>query len=218
MEKLTVDLLGVVSLNFLDDSLLGQLDESSSGERSVDLESVDEDGYGDETVRSYLLEELVILVLVEHDGVVSDVSSAARRQKAYTICACISSQRIHTDLLHLTRGGWRVDLACRKCRRTLRVWIVTYALSLTFPFDHFFLTAMMSTNTSTPFRTENAPLSSHGQVAAACNASRDRSSLCPECRCFLQRNEGGRCRMPSRTQQQSHGLTRERTGRITLFA
>lgn len=66
-----VDLLCVVGVDFLDDSLLGKLNESSSGERSVDLESVDENGDRDQTVRSDLLEEFVILVFVEHDGVVA---------------------------------------------------------------------------------------------------------------------------------------------------
>lgn len=71
LESSGVDFLCVRKLDLLDDSLLGQFDECSTGEGSVDLESVDEDRDRHESVRAYLLEELVILVFVEHDGVVA---------------------------------------------------------------------------------------------------------------------------------------------------
>lgn len=55
--------------DLLDDPLLLEVLEGTAGERAVDLQSVDEDGDGDEAVGLDILLELLVGVLVEDDGV-----------------------------------------------------------------------------------------------------------------------------------------------------
>lgn len=61
--------LGVLH-NALDRSLLLEIIERLPGQRSVDLEAIDECGDGDEAVRLDFLLELVVGGLVEDNGVV----------------------------------------------------------------------------------------------------------------------------------------------------
>lgn len=67
---LTVDVTRVVVDDLLDDTLLLQVGEGLPGERAVDLQAIDEDGDGDETVGLDILVELLRGLLVEDDGVV----------------------------------------------------------------------------------------------------------------------------------------------------
>ena len=53
-----------------DETLSCEVLDGGSGERSVDLETVDEDRGGDELVSGHFLEELVVGSLVKGDGVV----------------------------------------------------------------------------------------------------------------------------------------------------
>lgn len=53
----------------LDDTLLLEVGKGLAGERAVDLQTIDEDGNGDEAVRLNILLELLVGVLVEDDGV-----------------------------------------------------------------------------------------------------------------------------------------------------
>lgn len=55
--------------HLLDHTLLLEVCQGFSGERAVDLQSVDEDGDGDEAVRLDILLKLLRGVLVENDGV-----------------------------------------------------------------------------------------------------------------------------------------------------
>lgn len=55
--------------NGLDDTLLLEVGKGLAGERAVDLQTVDEDGNGDEAVGLDILLELLAGVLVENDGV-----------------------------------------------------------------------------------------------------------------------------------------------------
>ena len=65
----TVDAQLGVADNLLDGALLLEIVESLSGERTVDLETVDEGGNGDQAVGLDVLVELVRGLLVENDGV-----------------------------------------------------------------------------------------------------------------------------------------------------
>jgi hypothetical protein len=66
----TVDVELVVSNHLLDLTLLLEVGEGLSGEGAVDLETIDENGDGDETVRLDVLLELLRGRLVEDNGVV----------------------------------------------------------------------------------------------------------------------------------------------------
>jgi len=55
--------------NLLDLTLLLEIGKSTTGERTVDLQTVDKDGDSDETVGLDILLELVADGLVEDDGV-----------------------------------------------------------------------------------------------------------------------------------------------------
>ena len=54
----------------LDQVLVFQFSEGSTGERAVDAETVNQDGGGNELVGGHFLEQLVISGLVEDNGVV----------------------------------------------------------------------------------------------------------------------------------------------------
>jgi hypothetical protein len=60
-----------VSDNLLDLTVGLEVVERLPGERSVDLQAIDEGGNGDEAVRLDILLELVVDRLVENDGVLS---------------------------------------------------------------------------------------------------------------------------------------------------
>jgi hypothetical protein len=61
--------LGVTD-NLLDGALLLEVGKGLAGQRSVDLEAVDEGGHGDQPVGLDILLELVVGGLIEDDGVV----------------------------------------------------------------------------------------------------------------------------------------------------
>ena len=69
--KRTVDAQSAVSNNLLDDALLLKVGQTSAGNGSVDLHSVDEDRDGDQAVGLDILVKLVGGGLVEEDGVLS---------------------------------------------------------------------------------------------------------------------------------------------------
>ena len=63
--------------NGLDDTPLLEVSDALAGERAVDLETIDESGDGDETVRLNVLVELLRGGLVEQDGVLGLVLDLA---------------------------------------------------------------------------------------------------------------------------------------------
>lgn len=65
----TVDVAGVVRNDLLDHTLLLQVVEGLACERAVDLQSVDEDGDGDQAVGLDIFLKLLVGLLVEDDGV-----------------------------------------------------------------------------------------------------------------------------------------------------
>src|SRR4051812_9939077 len=65
----TVDVAGVVANNLLDGSLSLKVGEGAAGEGAVDLQTIDEDGNGDEAVRLDVLVETLLEGLVKDDGV-----------------------------------------------------------------------------------------------------------------------------------------------------
>ncbi|CEI69527.1 unnamed protein product [Fusarium venenatum] len=73
----TVDLHLAVCNHRLDDALLLEVGKALSGQRTVDLHSVDEGGDSDQTVRLNILVELLGGGLVEDDGVLGLVLDLA---------------------------------------------------------------------------------------------------------------------------------------------
>lgn len=69
MKKHTVNAQSAVSNNLLDDALLLKVGQTSAGNGSVDLHSVDENRDGDQAVGLDILVKLVGGGLVEEDGV-----------------------------------------------------------------------------------------------------------------------------------------------------
>lgn len=84
----TVDLHLAVCNHRLDDALLLEVGKALSGQRTVDLHSVDEGGDGDQTVRLNILVELLRGGLVEDDGVlglVLDLALGPLKMRKYLI-------------------------------------------------------------------------------------------------------------------------------------
>jgi hypothetical protein len=69
-----------VSNDLLDDTLLLELSESLARKRSVDLQSVDEDGSSDQTVGENVLVEALLDVLVHDDSMLGLVLDYIRSQ------------------------------------------------------------------------------------------------------------------------------------------
>lgn len=65
----TVDVAGVVTDNLLDGALGFEIVQGLAGEGAVDLQAIDEDGNGDQTVGLDILVETLLEGLVEDDGV-----------------------------------------------------------------------------------------------------------------------------------------------------
>ena len=68
-ERHTVDVAGVVANNLLDGTLSLEVGEGAAGKGAVDLQTIDEDGNGDEAVRLDVLVETLLEGLVKDDGV-----------------------------------------------------------------------------------------------------------------------------------------------------
>ena len=90
MERHTVDAQRAVSNNLLDDSLLLKIGQTSAGNRSVDLHSVDENRDGDQAVGLDILVKLVGGGLVEEDGVLCLVLNCGSCQIRPTTNLCSS--------------------------------------------------------------------------------------------------------------------------------
>jgi hypothetical protein len=75
-----------VANDLLDGALLLQVGEGLPGQGSVDLETVDEGGHGNQAVRLDILLELVVGLLVEDDGVVGLVLDC---KKDYVSCGSL---------------------------------------------------------------------------------------------------------------------------------
>jgi hypothetical protein len=75
----TVDAQLGVADNLPDGALLLEIVEGLSGERAVDLQTIDEGGNGDEAVGLDILVELVRGLLVENDGVLGLVLNCGTR-------------------------------------------------------------------------------------------------------------------------------------------
>ena len=75
----TVDVAGVVADNLLDGTLGLEVVQGLACERAVDLQAIDEDGDGDETVGLYILVETLLEGLVEDDGVDGLVLHCSRK-------------------------------------------------------------------------------------------------------------------------------------------
>jgi hypothetical protein len=70
ISQLTVDNLSVVDGKGLDKALSSEFLKSDTGERAVQLETIDQDGLTDELVGRHFLEETFIGRLVQNDHVV----------------------------------------------------------------------------------------------------------------------------------------------------
>ena len=75
----TVDVAGVVADNLLDGTLGLEVVQGLACERAVDLQAIDEDGDGDETVGLDILVETLLEGLVEDDGVDGLVLHCSRK-------------------------------------------------------------------------------------------------------------------------------------------
>ena len=75
----TVDVAGVVADNLLDGTLGLEVVQGLACERAVDLQAIDEDGDGDQTVGLDILVETLLEGLVEDDGVDGLVLHCSRK-------------------------------------------------------------------------------------------------------------------------------------------
>lgn len=101
-QPLTVDLHLAVCNNLLDDASLLKVSQGLAGQAAVDLETIDEDGNGDQAVGLDILVELVGDGLVEKDGVVGLVLDCIFCQSEYFSTSQPSSST-HVRLLQLSR-------------------------------------------------------------------------------------------------------------------
>jgi hypothetical protein len=114
--QLTVDELGVVVHDGLDESLLEQVLDGNTSERAVDLHPVDEDRLADELVRRDLLHDLVVCYIHPPPQRVSIPKKEEKKRKD-------GSKDDDEYALGLSRTTALLDL------------------SFTFPLDHFFFLA-----------------------------------------------------------------------------
>ena len=92
----TVDVAGVVADNLLDGALGFEVVQGLARERAVDLQAVDEDSDGDQTVGLDILVETLLEGLVEDngvDGLVLDCSRKATLALEFFRLSCMRSMR-----------------------------------------------------------------------------------------------------------------------------
>ena len=113
--KRTVDAQGAVSNNLLDDTSLLKIGQTSAGNRSVDLHSVDENRDGDQAVGLDILVETIGSGLVEEDGVLGLVLNCTAGQYAIPSSIAQSSRTLPLRplLLSLLWSGVCWSLAIR---------------------------------------------------------------------------------------------------------
>jgi hypothetical protein len=123
-----------VTDNLLDLAVCLEISESLAGERTVDLQAIDEGRNGDEAVGLDILLELVVGLLVEDNGVVGlvlDYAAVSGESCEIVRCeceACSGGPTVVSD----TAGGCLELGRCWMCA----VCAVRYHVPL--PFDHFF--------------------------------------------------------------------------------
>lgn len=89
-EKRTVDAEVVVADDLLDHSPLLEISQSLAGQATVDLETVDKGGDGDETVGLDILVELLSGRLLKDDGVLGLVLNYTAKPMSASFCAIVS--------------------------------------------------------------------------------------------------------------------------------
>ena len=89
-KKRTVDAEVVVADDLLDHSPLLEISQSLAGQATVDLETVDKGGDGDETVGLDILVELLSGRLLKDDGVLGLVLNYTAKPMSASFCATVS--------------------------------------------------------------------------------------------------------------------------------
>jgi hypothetical protein len=144
--------------------------EGFPGERTVDLETIDEGGNGDQAVRLDILVELVGDVLVEDDGVLGLVLDCGACQLCIlrVFVACAALRRVWV-------GGWFLGCAVLLCVRGVCV----LAAAVTYPCPS------TTSSSASCLRLLREPFFRMCEVDWFRSASRDksRSKCCAESRC-----------------------------------
>lgn len=95
-EKRTVDAEVVVADDLLDHSPLLEISQSLAGQATVDLETVDKGGDGDETVGLNILVELLSGRLLKDDGVLGLVLNYTAKPMSASFCAIVSLSSVRS--------------------------------------------------------------------------------------------------------------------------
>lgn len=105
--------------NGLDDTLLREVGKGLAGEGTVDLQTVDEDGNGDEAVRLDILLKLLAGVLVEDDSVLGLVLDCRKKTCQY----CVVAIQIAEELLLAYPCPWTTSSFASCHRLLLGPWL-----------------------------------------------------------------------------------------------